>query len=164
MKMQRVFFGSSRDSLSIPRNKKGTTDTSPLSASSKTAATEEGFISDHVREDSSDHIRQEQAPYRVEEPKMYDLGAPIVSSSKQKKKTKSRSVSFSEAKIAYFPMELGDNPSCRNGLPVELGQEAIDTESIDIDLYEQLKSASGHTRSHDEMRMGFMQRRLILKR
>ena len=119
MKMQRVFFGSSRGSLSIPRNKKGktVTDTSPLSASSKTAATEEGFISDHVREDSSDHIRQEQAPCRVEEDsidKIYDLGAPIVSSrSKQKKRTKSRSVSFSEAIIAYFPMELGDNPSCR---------------------------------------------------
>ena len=170
-KMNRVFFGGSRDSLLIPRKKLGKTDKSPLSASSKTAATEDGFISDHIREVSSDDTLQEQAPSRlieaVEEEsldKIYDLGAPIVSSRNKKRPKSRRCVSFSEAKIVYFPMELGDNPSCRNGLPIQLGQEAIDMESIDVDLYEQVKNSSGHMRSHDEMRMSFMQRRLILKR
>lgn len=159
MNMNRVlFFGGSRDSLTIPQKKSGNkVDKSPLSASNKTAATDE--------DEFSDHVRQEKAPSRlieaIEEESLdtiYALDAPIVSSSKKK-----RSVSFSEANIVYFPMELGDNPSCRSGLPIQLGQEAIDMESIDVDLYEKHKSAS-HTRSHDEMRMSFMQRRLILKR
>ncbi|GFH47771.1 hypothetical protein CTEN210_04246 [Chaetoceros tenuissimus] len=169
MKMNRGFFSST---LSIPRKKPGKTDKSPLSASSKTAATEDGFISDHIREVFIDDTLQEQAPSRlietVEEEsldKIYDLGAPIVSSNNKKRPKSRRCVSFSEAKIVYFPMELGDNPSCRNGLPIQLGQEAIDMECIDVDLYEQVKNSSGHTRSHhDEMRMSFMQRRLILKR
>jgi len=174
MKNRFMFFGDNRDSLTIPQKKTGNkVDTrNPLSASNKTAATDEDeFISDHIREVSSDHVCQEQAPSRLieateEEPldKIYDLGAPITLSNKKNRPNSRRCVSFSEAKIVYFPMELGDNPSCRNGLPIQLGQEAIDTESIDVDLYEKIKSSSGNTRSHDEMRMSFMQRRLILKR
>ena len=163
--MNRVlFFGGSRDSLTIPQKKSGNkVDKSPLSASNKTAATDE--------DEFSDHVRQEKSPSRlieaIEEESIdtiYALDAPIVSSSKKKKyNSRTRSVSFSEANIVYFPMELGDNPSCRNGLPIQLGQEAVDMESIDVDLYEKIKSRS-HIRSHDEMRMSFMQRRLILKR
>lgn len=162
IKMNGVFFGGSRDSLSIPRKETGKTDESPLSTSNKTAATDE--------DEFSDHVRQEQAPSRlieaIEEESLdtiYALDAPIVSSSKKKRPKSRKGVSFSDAKIVYFPMELGDNPSCRNGLPIQLGQEAIDMESIDVDLYEKAKSTSP-TRSHDEMRMSFMQRRLILKR
>ena len=168
IKMKRVFFGGSRGFLSIPQKKSGNkVDKSPLSTSNKTAATDEDeFISDHIREVSSDHMRQEQA-LKIEEESLdtiYALDAPIVSSSKKKRSnSRTRCVSFSDAKIVYFPMELGDNPSCRNGLPIQLGQEAVDMESIDVDLYEKFKSTSP-TRSHDEMRMSFMQRRIILKR
>ena len=53
------------------------------------------------------------------------------------------SVSFRSIDIHEFSMELGDNPACASGVPVQIGWEPhTSINSIDIDVYEQQRTKS----------------------
>jgi hypothetical protein len=50
-----------------------------------------------------------------------------------------RTVSFNSIDILEFEMELGDNPSTSNGLPVQLGWECQRADTFNLDAYESAK-------------------------
>eukprot|EP00934_Nitzschia_sp_Nitz4_P004949 Nitzschia sp. Nitz4//scaffold389_size11954//6654//7164//NITZ4_009010-RA/size11954-augustus-gene-0.10-mRNA-1//1//CDS//3329549993//4939//frame0 len=46
------------------------------------------------------------------------------------------SVSFDEVTIYWFPAAIGDNPACREGCPIRIGDKYIYKETVDVELYE----------------------------
>lgn len=70
-------------------------------------------------------------------------------------------VSFSQVHILSFPVELGDNPSCSNGLPIQLGSRPTKQVVIDLETLEHMKE--GHRRDHTELRLELLQRQKMLR-
>jgi len=46
-------------------------------------------------------------------------------------------VGFNLITIYEFPVEIGDNPACREGCPIRLGHELVWKSKIDVDSYEE---------------------------
>ena len=61
-----------------------------------------------------------------------------------------KNVSFHTIDIAEHGYELGDNPSCTGGAPIQLGWEPIDKIQLEIDEYEEGK---GRRRSKEELKL-----------
>jgi len=72
-----------------------------------------------------------------------------------------KSVSFSQVHILSFPVELGDNPSCSNGLPIQLGSRPTKQVVIDLEILENMKE--GHRRDYRELRIALLQRQSLLR-
>ncbi len=45
-------------------------------------------------------------------------------------------VMFDTVTIYEFPVEIGDNPACREGCPVRLGDNVVSKSKMYVDLYE----------------------------
>jgi hypothetical protein len=73
---------------------------------------------------------------------------------------KTKSVSFGNIEVREYPMVLGDNPSCRDGLPVSLGWEYAQLFLMDVDDYEDDRP---RRRCLGDLVLSWMDRRQILK-
>jgi hypothetical protein len=62
--------------------------------------------------------------------------SPTTPSDRQQQGPRRRHVSFHAIEIAEHPYELGDNPSVRNGCPIQLGWLPQRLVTVDIDTYE----------------------------
>jgi hypothetical protein len=71
-----------------------------------------------------------------------------------------KNVSFHKIEIAEHPYELGDNPSCVGGCPVQIGWEPMDKMSLDVEEYERGKTAP---RNKDQLRLPPMIRDQLAK-
>ena len=83
------------------------------------------------------------------------------SSGRHHKSQESKRVSFSQVHILLFPVELGDNPSCSNGLPIQLGSRPTKQVVIDLEILEHRKE--GHRRDLTELRLELIQRQKLLR-
>ena len=71
-------------------------------------------------------------------------------SPKAQPKSLRKNVSFHTIDIAEHAYELGDNPCCAGGAPIQIGWEPIDQIQLEIDEYEREKP---HRRSKDQLRL-----------
>jgi hypothetical protein len=77
------------------------------------------------------------------------------------KSQESKHVSFSQVHILSFPVELGDNPSCSDGLPIQLGSRPTKQVVIDLEILERRKE--GRRRDLIELRLELLQRQKLLR-
>jgi hypothetical protein len=61
-----------------------------------------------------------------------------------------KNVSFHKIEIAEHEYELGDNPSCNGGCPLQLGWEPIQRIALDVEEYEDLRSSSSNLKRNRE--------------
>jgi hypothetical protein len=106
-------------------------------------------LSDSTAETSEDHF--DDLPFEEQLSPGLDI--------RQTKKTKS--VSFGNIEVREYPMVLGDNPSCRDGLPVSLGWEYAQLCLMDVDDYEHDRPPR---RCLGDFVLRWMDRRQIVKR
>ena len=64
-----------------------------------------------------------------------------------------KSVRFHQIEVAQFPIELGDNPACGEGVPVQLGWELQSRDTFCLDHYETLVSPTCSRRSKKNLRL-----------
>ena len=69
------------------------------------------------------------------------------------------SVSFRSIDIHEFSMELGDNPACGTGVPVQIGWEPHTFDTMDIDIYERQRIKN---KKKDDLLIPAEQRRRIV--
>lgn len=74
-------------------------------------------------------------------------------------KTQSHSVSFSDVQVQEYPLVLGDNPSCSEGLPLSLGWVPSNSYTLQLDQYEDNRP---ERRTFREMKMTAVVRKNIL--
>jgi hypothetical protein len=72
-----------------------------------------------------------------------------------------RNVSFSQILIRDYEMTIGCNPSCSDGVPVELDWAYQELVPLPVDAYEEHRGS--HRRSRQEMRLGPVMRRDIVR-
>ena len=60
----------------------------------------------------------------------------------------SKQVGFNTVTIMEFPMVLGNNPSCLQGVPVMMDafSEPLEVSTIDLDLYDFMRQQRKHRR------------------
>lgn len=58
---------------------------------------------------------------------------------------KNKKVTFGDITIQRYPIELGDNPSCSAGAPVQIGWEPQAVEQRNLDLYEYMRGKRRRT-------------------
>lgn len=80
----------------------------------------------------------------------------------KERERQTKNVSFSQARIISFPIELGDNPCCE-GLPIQMSREACHSRVVDIDQLEDWKQEQRNGRSRSGFKLHFFQRQKILK-
>jgi hypothetical protein len=67
----------------------------------------------------------------------------------------SKSVWFDVIEIIEFPIELGDNPSVKEGAPITLGWKSNESNSYEIDYYE---STRDECRERDKLTLSAKRR------
>ncbi|KAL3920665.1 MAG: hypothetical protein SGILL_003146 [Bacillariaceae sp.] len=67
-----------------------------------------------------------------------------------KPKSLRKNVSFHTIDIAEHAYELGDNPSCAGGAPIQIGWEPMDKIQLEVDEYEREKP---HRRNKDQLKL-----------
>ena len=70
-----------------------------------------------------------------------------------------RKVSFTSLEVISFPIELGDNPACSDGLPIQLGSKPIRSKVFDVEEFEKTKGG----RSEKDLKIQFMRKRRMLQ-
>lgn len=56
-------------------------------------------------------------------------------------KNSTSKVGFKDITIYEFPMEIGDNPACREGCPIRLGDKLLWKSKVDVNSYEEERGA-----------------------
>ena len=64
-------------------------------------------------------------------------------------------VNFETVTIFEFPVEIGDNPACREGCPIQLGHRLLYRSTMGVDSYEE---ARGDRPQAKELYMGVSDR------
>jgi hypothetical protein len=82
----------------------------------------------------------------------------------KERERRTNSVTFSEARITTFPIELGDNPCCE-GLPIQMSREPSYSRVIDIDTFENWKrrERGDKKRRPSAFKLHLFQRQRLLK-
>jgi hypothetical protein len=57
-----------------------------------------------------------------------------------------KSVTFGKITVVEFPMELGDNPGCSIGVPVQLGWTPLTSTTCSLELFDCFRDARGRRR------------------
>jgi hypothetical protein len=57
-----------------------------------------------------------------------------------------KSVTFGKITVLEFPMELGDNPGCSIGVPVQLGWTPLTSTTCSLELFDILRDERGRRR------------------
>ncbi|KAL3910578.1 MAG: hypothetical protein SGILL_007640, partial [Bacillariaceae sp.] len=78
------------------------------------------------------------------------ISPPNSKSSTSMMMTMKKNVSFHKIEIAEHAYELGDNPSCAGGCPIQIGWEPMQKIALDVEEYEEQRSAK---RNKDQMRL-----------
>mmetsp|Transcript_54424 Transcript_54424/g.80789 ORF Transcript_54424/g.80789 Transcript_54424/m.80789 type:complete len:163 (-) Transcript_54424:651-1139(-) len=83
-------------------------------------------------------LEQELEEVQIEDMAAKDTDVTIdgTTDQQQQKKTRNTHVSFSNIEIREFTLIIGDNPSCRTGLPLSLGWEHTKTRVVPVDDYD----------------------------
>jgi len=71
----------------------------------------------------------------------------------------SKQVTFDEITIREYPMELGENPGCSSGAPVQLGWDHMSSHTRSVDLYEYIRD---DRRDRSSLRLPVQRRAQIL--
>jgi len=70
-------------------------------------------------------------------------------------------VSFGDVEIRKYPVILGDHPNCEVGPPVTIDWEPFKAKSFQVEYYE---SKRGRRRTKDELQMGWIERKQLLRK
>jgi hypothetical protein len=71
-----------------------------------------------------------------------------------------KTVTFDKIVVIEFPMELGDNPACSIGVPVQIGWHAQDATTHNLEVFDVLREQKRRTRK--ELKLSSQRRTQIL--
>jgi hypothetical protein len=66
--------------------------------------------------------------------------------SKSDDESTSSKVNFETVTIFEFPVEIGDNPACREGCPIRLGHKLLGRSTMGVDSYEEGRGNRHHAK------------------
>ena len=74
--------------------------------------------------------------------------------------TKTKSVSFGTITVTDFPIELGDNPACSKGAPIQMGWTAYESHTHNLEIYDFCRQSE--RKSRRKLIMTFERRNQLL--
>ena len=72
------------------------------------------------------------------------------------------SICFGKVAVFEFPIAMGDNPACREGCPIRLGDECVMNYTMDVNTYEIQKQIQGRTRRKEGLYLPVSDRACML--